>query len=396
MFIKNLQLSLCIWDYGPGRNFDNIYKLKEIDFTDDILYLRFDCKEECKIYNPENFRIVNNQLEIKDAKKITWSFYPYGEPQTQCYLTSYEKSDDSTLHIIDQYSNKDITISTEGKNAFVCTGSGINIIAEFLTHGEKTSCFGSGINYIKEKALTLLNTETPSNSLAASPGDYITENIANDWINEDIQLLEKMQILGITDRNATDLYKEISLNFKSVSNGQPLFDASVWTLDALTSHPFWIKQRSLAKELVDELKHDDEFEFELKEKIIHGFNIHNHLENGMEFHGLANKRYLTFWNKPITKSDVEMILDTTKEKINKFLNDKWKTIIIVGYTNEVFAERDLCFFDSENTYVVFYLIDKKNKRIYKNDSWICFAGCNYGKFVRKIDEIVWQHLNEKL
>ena len=374
-------------------NFADDEALKEIDFTDNILYLRFDCNEECKIYNPKEFYTVNERLEIKDAENITWSFYPYGKPQTQRCLTSYDKENDSTIHIIDQYSNKDITISAKGKIAFACTGSGAKVISELLSNGEKVSRSGSQINYIKEKALTLLSTESSSNSLAATLGDYLTEDIANDWIREDTGLLEEMQSLGIISCKVTELYNEIMQNFESVSNGQPMFDASVWTLDSLVSHPFWIKQRTLAKELIGELNLANKFNFDLKEKIIHGFDVHEQLiNNGVEFHVLEEKRYLTFWNEPIKKDNIEKVLDITKEKINKFLNDRWKTIIVVGYTDEVFKKRDLCYFDSVNTFVVFYLIDKENKRIFKDDSWIYIAGCNYGKFVRKIDKIVRQEL----
>lgn len=109
------------------------------------------------------------------------------------------------------------------------------------------------INYIKEKALLLASADLQKGNLADALGDYITEDIANDWIFEDKAMLEEMQSLGIISCKVTELYNEIMQNFESVSAGQPMFDASVWTLDSLVSHPFWIKQRALAKALVAEL-----------------------------------------------------------------------------------------------------------------------------------------------
>lgn len=147
------------------------------------------------------------------------------------------------------------------------------------------------INYIKEKALLLASADSQKGDLAATLGDYLTEDIANDWIYEDKAMLEEMQSLGIISRKVTELYNEIMLNFESVSAGQPMFDASVWTLDSLVSHPFWIKQRTLAKELVGELDVENEFDFDLKEKIIHGFDVHEQLiNNGVEFHVLEEKK----------------------------------------------------------------------------------------------------------
>lgn len=109
------------------------------------------------------------------------------------------------------------------------------------------------INYIKEKALLLASADSQKGDLVDALGDYITEDIANDWICEDKAMLAEMQSLGIISSKVTELYNEIMMNFESVSAGQSMFDTSVWTLDSLVSHPFWIKQRDLAKALVGEL-----------------------------------------------------------------------------------------------------------------------------------------------
>ena len=68
-------------------------------------------------------------------------------------------------------------------------------------------------------------------------------------------------------------------------------------------------------------------------------------------------------------------------------------MIVIGKTKEEFDKTDLFYFNNENTFVVFYLMDELNNKIYKNDSWIYVLGCNYGKYVRSINKIVCDEKN---
>lgn len=114
--------------------------------------------------------------------------------------------------------------------------------------------FNEQINYIIEKASLLANSNLSDSEIATFLGDYLTEDIANDWIPGDIPLLEEMQSLGIIDCHIVNLYREIMLNFESVSNVHQMLDNSIWTLHSLNTHPFWMKQRTLAIELLEKLK----------------------------------------------------------------------------------------------------------------------------------------------
>lgn len=389
MLIKNLKLSLCFWGYGPGRPFDNIYSIKEISFSDNVLYLRFEENEECKIYCPENIIAANNRFEIRDAKKITWTFYPYGEPQITKYSYECYKTDNGKVRIIDQYSNIDKTISAEENIPFVGIGYDSRKIAEILMlETAKTPSLTDQINYIKEKAELLAGTNSPECDLAVTLGDYLTDDIANDWIAEDVTFLEEMQALGIIDHNVIALYKEISLNFESVSD-----DASVWKLESLFEHPFWIKQRRLAKKLLAELELKYEFDLELKNKIVYSFPlcespVRRSLCSGLEFHDIEKNNYLVFLNGTVDKLNINDFSDAIKENINKFIVDQRKTVIAVGYTDDNFEKKDLHFFDGKDTFIAFYLINKDIKEVFMNDSQNVALESNHAKILHKIDEIV--------
>ena len=84
--------------------------------------------------------------------------------------------------------------------------------------------------------------------------DYLTEDIASDWIIQDVLLLEEMFKYKIISYKVIDLYKAIEKNFADVSLGGRLYNDIIWTLKGLKYHPFWEQQRNLAKELLNELQ----------------------------------------------------------------------------------------------------------------------------------------------
>ncbi len=389
MLIKDLKLSLCFWGYGPGCPFDGIYSLKEIRFSDSVLYLRFEENEECSIYCPKNIISANNRFEIRDAKKIIWTFYPYGEPQINKYSYECYMTDDGKVRIIDQYSNTDKTISAEENIPFVGSGYDSRKIAEILMlETSKSPSLTDQINYIKEKAELLANSNSPECDLAVTLGDYLTDDIANDWIAEDVTFLEEMQALGIIDHNVIALYKKISLNFESACD-----DASVWKSEALFEHPFWIKQRRLAKKMLAELELKYEFDLELKNKIVYSFPlcespVRRSLCSGLEFHDIEKNIYLVFLNGTVDKLNINDFSDAIKENINKFIVDQRKTVIAVGYTDDSFEKKDLIFFDSKDTLIVFYLINKDSKEVFMNNSQTVALESNHAKILNKIDEMV--------
>ncbi len=100
------------------------------------------------------------------------------------------------------------------------------------------------------------------------------------------------------------------------------------------------------------------------------------------------KRYLIFWEDLIEKDSIEKILNQLQEKTNNAIFSKWKTLIVLGETNDCYEKEDLFYFNNVNTFVVFFLINQKDNKIFMNDSWIFPIGCNYRKYIRKIDKII--------
>ena len=108
-------------------------------------------------------------------------------------------------------------------------------------------------NYFKEKTENLLHPFRNISPLLGDVGDYLTEDIANDWLDEDVSFLEKLQQLNDNTLKITKLYKEINNNFSLASKGNPNYDPIIWTLEGLNTHAFWKNQRELADKLLNEL-----------------------------------------------------------------------------------------------------------------------------------------------
>lgn len=126
----------------------------------------------------------------------------------------------------------------------------------------------------------------------------------------------------------------------------------------------------------------------IKEKIIKEYPLTYKIESELSCYLLADKRYLIFWKELIEKESIEQILNQLQEKTNNSNFSKWKTLIILGNTNDIFQKEDLFYFNNVDTFVVFYLVNEKINKIFMNDSWIFTLGCNYKKYVRKIDKII--------
>lgn len=126
----------------------------------------------------------------------------------------------------------------------------------------------------------------------------------------------------------------------------------------------------------------------IQEELIKEYPLTNKIESDLNCYLLDKKRYLIFWEDLIEKDSIEQILGQLQEKTNNIYFSKWKTLIVLGETNDFFEQEDLFYFNNVNTFVVFYLINEKDNKIFMNDSWIFPIGCNYRKYVRKIDKII--------
>lgn len=126
----------------------------------------------------------------------------------------------------------------------------------------------------------------------------------------------------------------------------------------------------------------------IKEKIIKEYPLKNKINCELNCYRLAKKRYLVFWEEIINKNSIEQTVIYLQEKTLDSNFTKWKTLIVVGRTNDEFNKDELVYFNNVGTFVVFYLIDQNRNKLYINDSWIFALGCNYKKYVKKINSIV--------
>ena len=104
------------------------------------------------------------------------------------------------------------------------------------------------IKYFLDKAniLSLEYEEQIKKAFELDMGDYYTEDIANDWLSEDIKNLNELVKKNLINKKALELYSQIDKNFIEVSLNGKLYKKEIWTLKALKNDLFWKKQRILA------------------------------------------------------------------------------------------------------------------------------------------------------
>ena len=126
----------------------------------------------------------------------------------------------------------------------------------------------------------------------------------------------------------------------------------------------------------------------IQEKLIQNFPLVNKIDSELNCYLLEKRRYLIFWNSLIEKDSIEGVLNYLKKETSLPIFPEFKTLIVIGKTKEEFKKNDLLYFDSVNTFVVFYLINEDKNEIYMNDSLIFAIGLNYKKYVRRINRIL--------
>ena len=111
------------------------------------------------------------------------------------------------------------------------------------------------IKYFLDKAniLSLEYEEQIKKAFELDMGDYYTEDMANDWLSEDIKNLNELVKKNLINKKALELYSQIDKNFIEVSLNGKLYKKEIWTLKALKNDLFWKKQRILAKQFINEL-----------------------------------------------------------------------------------------------------------------------------------------------
>lgn len=82
----------------------------------------------------------------------------------------------------------------------------------------------------------------------------IPSDIANEWDYESIEFfVQSLVDSNIISNNIEENIQTICKNFEKVSLNGDVFDPTIWTKEGFLHHPFWVHQRKLAQQLLNEL-----------------------------------------------------------------------------------------------------------------------------------------------
>lgn len=107
-----------------------------------------------------------------------------------------------------------------------------------------------------------------------------------------------------------------------------------------------------------------------------------------EYYGVNKRIYFKFEDSIINHDCIDNILDEITGEVNTSDFTKYKSVIVIGKTDQSFKSKELLYFDNKSCFVVFYLINEKNNMIFYNDSWIFTLGLNYRKYIRKLNKLI--------
>ena len=82
----------------------------------------------------------------------------------------------------------------------------------------------------------------------------VSSDIANEWDYEYIRFfVQNLVDSKVVSSGVEESFQTICNNFERVSIKGKNFDQAIWTTEGFVQHPFWEKQRKLAKQLLNEL-----------------------------------------------------------------------------------------------------------------------------------------------
>lgn len=124
----------------------------------------------------------------------------------------------------------------------------------------------------------------------------------------------------------------------------------------------------------------------IKDKLIKEYPLTKKIEVPFECYEVVKRRYVVFYDKEINRNNMESLLDVINGNTNNSFSEK-KTLIVIGHTNEQFNKKDLLFFNGNDTFIVFYLINEKNE-IFFNDQRSFWFGVDWSKIIKRFNEIL--------
>ena len=112
------------------------------------------------------------------------------------------------------------------------------------------------------------------------------------------------------------------------------------------------------------------------------------IASDLNCYSIAEKKYLVIWDELITKDSInEVIKRVTRETQNEKFSDV-RTIIIAGNTLDEFQKEELIYYNNIETFVVFYLINEKLNKVYRNDLRGLALGLRPKRYYKKIEQIL--------
>ena len=127
---------------------------------------------------------------------------------------------------------------------------------------------------------------------------------------------------------------------------------------------------------------------DIKEKIIKGFPLAKKIECSFDCYEALDNRFIIFYDKKIDKSNMNAMLDDFLGAV-KNTDTYARSIIVVANTECQFNKKDLLFFNGDDTFVVYYLINEATNEVYYNDEHLfIMLGVGWRKVIKKINKIL--------
>ena len=124
----------------------------------------------------------------------------------------------------------------------------------------------------------------------------------------------------------------------------------------------------------------------IKDKLIKEYPLTKKIDFPFECYEVVKRRYVVFFDEEINRNNMESLLDVFYGYAKNVFSEK-KTIIVIGHTNEQFDKEELVFFNGNDTFIVYYLINENNE-VFFNDQRNVFFGVDWSKIIKNFNQIL--------
>ena len=124
----------------------------------------------------------------------------------------------------------------------------------------------------------------------------------------------------------------------------------------------------------------------IKDKLIKEYPLTKKIDFPFECYEVVKRRYVVFFDEEINRNNMESLLDVIYGYAKNVFSEK-KTIIVIGHTNEQFDKEELVFFNGNDTFIVYYLINENNE-VFFNDERNYFFGVDWSKIIKNFNQIL--------